>query len=909
MKPLDWSFKARSIWGKSPREDGLPWTPLVVHLEDAVFTAGHIFDHWLSRAAIEFFRRKLNCSHVQARNALCFVASQHDLAKAAPSFSAKVPELAGFAAQYGLLSSKDNCDSELGHHTVVGELLFRDYLIEKGAGRAVASSWAEIIGAHHGRSCEVSTLHFAQNEILRFGGDVAWQEVQREIFDRFFDALDMAHNPILTTPLDTPTQIRMTGFLIQADWMASKEEYFPQSGIGLSRRSRNAKAESAIQLPRPWTPDVPIDAQTLLSERFPPRSSDEEGFVIHPSQQMMFDAAMTMPEPGLMILEAPMGEGKTEAGWMAAEVLAARFGFSGVQFALPTRSTADSIFTRMTTWLKNHPPHSAPEGTNLWLGHGRNRSNKDFEHLFALRGATVKDSAGGGSVHEFFVSKMTPLVPMSVSTIDHVLLAGRRSKFVMLRHYGLANKVVICDEVHANDTYMNVYLRAALQWLGRLGVPVILMTATLPPEQRADLVAAYLNTKRARELEHLKKNTDYPLLTVATSQGIHQETCESSREGREFTVELVDDAEPTLFKEVANVTDAGGCVLILRNTVKRATATYLALKEAGFDVTLAHSLYLSTDRAKKDRQLTSWFKRGATRPRGKVVVATQVAEQSLDIDLDLLITDIAPMDLILQRAGRIFRHDREDRAVTTPRILITGFTHEEHDEDTPAMVAFERGANYIYGEWTLRQAHRLLSERSHIVLPDDIPQLVRAAYQPHILTGQSSPEETAWNTWENRQQVQRARAQQWTMKPTQSSMRRAFAAMAGCAKDDDDTAVRDGFAVEAVVVNFDGKNYRILNREGLHRPGAVLNTNPQRGFLLLDEVLDLLDCSLRLPPGLIHDDKFLEALGAQTPAVFNKTSKLKGIRLLALNRSMSTTLAGFSIRYSDELGLLHAKLD
>lgn len=205
-----------------------------------------------------------------------------------------------------------------------------------------------------------------------------------------------------------------------------------------------------------------------------------------------------MPGPGVMVVEAPMGIGKTEAALAAAEVLAYRFHCGGLIVALPTMATTDAMFGRVLAWVRSLP---SPHQLSMYLAHSKAALNDEAGtlprhcagHLYDEQG---KASAAAVAMGWLSGRKKGVLSTFVVATIDQVLFGALRSRHLALRHLALAGKVVIVDEVHAADAYMRAYLCRALQWLGAYGTPVVLLSATLPPDQREELLNAYESGRR-----------------------------------------------------------------------------------------------------------------------------------------------------------------------------------------------------------------------------------------------------------------------------------------------------------------------------------------------------------------------------------------------------------------------------
>ena len=447
------------------------------------------------------------------------------------------------------------------------------------------------------------------------------------------------------------------------------------------------------------------------------------GFWPNSLQQAVLEAADNISAPGLLIIEAQMGVGKTEAALAAAEVFANRRQAGGLFFGLPTQATANGIFDRLMDWAETQ---SEDMVHSIRLAHGMAELNAEYRQLFPGHATTEEDAdrnndpESGVLVHRWFQgNRQALLADFVIGTVDQLLMAALKQKHLMLRQLGLAGKVVVVDECHAYDTYMNCYLDRALTWLGRYQVPVILLSATLPARRRAELVNAYLGG-RAEE-GGWQTSRGYPLLTWTDGRHVCQRTVPLTEPGK--TVQLAPLTEDRLPAMLQEKLAQGGCAGVIVNTVRKAQAVATQLRQTlpGYEVFLFHAQFLMPDRAEKGQTLLLRLgKRSTPAERDRlIVVGTQVMEQSLDIDFDFLVTELCPMDLLLQRIGRLHRRvDRTDRPLPlqTAQCAVLDTGNE----------SFDAGSKAVYGEWLLWRTRQLLPQA--VVLPQDIPQLVQDTY-------------------------------------------------------------------------------------------------------------------------------------------------------------------------------------
>lgn len=863
---MSWSAATRSVWGKTDPANQL-WLPVVQHLEDAAAMAGHLYDHFLPRSTKELLSTLLGASSDEARTLVCWLAGLHDVGKLTREFTSQarviMPSVVGAMGDHGL--STNAPPTTFGHH-VLGQLILRDWLeANYTAPRRVAVTYACIAGGHHGRNPSKLTMNSAKNTPQNLGAG-AWNSVRDEVLAGMTSLTGA--NAYITgwaqRPLPVQSQTLLTGIVIMADWMASNQDLFPYLDDHTTDE-RVASATAELALPEPWTPTVPgADATPLLHERFPALKGDARAV-----QEALVAAAFAVDEPGLFILEAPMGVGKTEAALLAAEVLAARFGHGGVFFGLPTMATANPMFERVLAWLRTAiGDHDA----SVSLAHGKASLNDTYAGLAraSWQGA-VYDEEGTSEARAIVNGwlrgrKRSGLASFVVGTIDQGLFGALKAKHLVLRHLALAGKVVIIDEVHAADSYMRHYLRRLLEWLGSYRVPVILMSATLPPEHRDAFLQSYALGRGDQGCTSTDRIDTYPRITAYPSPTASPTIAPDATTTRVALHRLADHPEATR-DLLAELLDDGGCAGVLCNTVGRAQDMYRVLRESfGKDVELVHSRYLAPDRLAHEAALVARLGPDGDRPQRLIVVGTQVLEQSLDIDFDVMITDVAPVDLVLQRVGRLHRHPRPRPAqFSTPTLHLRGV---ENWDATP--IAATPGARTIYGETPLLRAAALFSTREHVDLPTDIPRLVRLAYDQDL----SVP--TGWEAaWAAAEQKAFASDEEKKKRASSYLLGTPFAKLnldgwINIAVSDPDASeaqgrsqVRDsedGLEVIALFADAEG-DVRLSPRLG-HHAGALVPTQLAAG---LDDGLAraMASCTLPLPLMMCHPgtiDRVIAAL-------------------------------------------------
>ncbi|WP_235001875.1 type I-E CRISPR-associated protein Cse1/CasA [Actinacidiphila paucisporea] len=936
------SVAARRAWGKHDRKtEG--WLPLRQHMADSGAVAGKLWDEWLPRNVKGLIAEALPGRLGDGRRLAVWLAAVHDAGKATPAFACQVDSLADAMRGVGLdmpYQKQFGDDRKLAPHGLAGQLLIQEWLAERhGWSGRVSGQFAIVAGGHHGVPPGHQRIHdlLLHPELIRTPGasDWTWKGVQFELLDACAQAAGV-HGRFAdwnSVRLPQPVQVALTAIVILSDWIASSAELFPYVSVdgkgGRTAEDRLDAAWRGLDLPAAWAPEEPTGT---AAELFAARFDLPAGAGIRPVQEAAVRLAREMDPAGLLIIEAPMGEGKTEAALAAAEILAARTGAGGCLVALPTRATGDAMFARLLKWL-DHLPDDGPRSVFLahakaalndaWAGlvRGGNRTiaavDVDGPQKVSAPGAAVRSGPSGLQAHQWLRGrKKGMLASFSVGTIDQVLFASLKSRHLALRHLALAGKVVVIDEVHAYDAYMNSYLERVLEWLAAYRVPVILLSATLPAARRSALAQAYAGG--GREVAPLAEDA-YPRLTAVSQDGGLREVRPPAASGRrtEIRMEPIDDDLTTLALRLEVELADGGCALVVRNTVDRVLSTAERLQDRFGEgrVTVMHSRFLAADRARKDAELLAMFGPDGKRPEGAhIVVASQVVEQSLDVDFDLLVTDLAPVDLMLQRMGRLHRHPRTRPArLRAPRCLVTG-TDWACDPPEPI-----RGSTGIYGgSYLLLRGLAVL--RQHLEgrplrLPDDISPLVQAAYGD----GQAGPGEWEAPLGESRAAYQkllagkRERAEIFRLGPVRRAGRPVIGWVDAGVGDADDTRegraqVRDSEeSVEVLVVQRrrDGTLATVpwldKGRGGLDLPEHA-PPSPRAAAAVAASALTL---PWHFSKPWVIDRTIAELERFQVGAWQVKECPwLAGELLLVLDEDCQTRLSGFDLRYSRSDGLM-----
>lgn len=932
-------WQAKVVWAKKARsEQDKQWLPLVTHMSDAAEIARLVWHQWLPYCTKREIATGLNL--IQEGNAdwgdsalSCFVflAAAHDLGKAIPAFQGRLSN-----SDFDEQLRKQLIEAELpltdNMHPLVARHYWASQLILEAHG--FSRKLAVILGGHHGqppRTQDLDCLRKGYKKDLGWGkGQEAWGEVQQELLAYALALGGISEQKAQSWQPDITAQVLLSGLVIMVDWIVSNEIYFPY--INLYERAshlaeRAYAAWEEICLPECWVPDNAYAQSDFYRNRF--------NIEPRPIQITVLDILKNVLNPGIVIIEAPMGEGKTEAALAVAEIMANITGRSGVFFALPTQASANGLFLRFCNWIE-----SLDDGVahTVKLAHGKadlnelyNKIPKRIEEMgeFWVGGEDSEATSDDALiVHEWFSGrKKGILADFVIGTIDQVLMGGLKQKHLALRHLGLANKVIILDECHAYDAYMSQYLYKVLNWLGAYGVPVIVLSATLPGERRQQMIEAYLNNeqsslpdydpifdKEKTEIPPLPPwatTLDYPIITYTDGcniEDVHQR--EVTGKQRSLIVKLDTlSTDEEIISKLEDLLSEGGCAGIIVNTVKRAQkiAHMLSQHFGGEQVHLLHSRYLAVDRAQKEKELFEKLGVDGERPQRCIVVGTQIFEQSCDLDFDVLISDICPMDLLIQRIGRLHRHKRNRLPkLLQPQCFIAGMSDS----------GFDQGAEIVYGKYLLMNTRALLP--SNIILPDNIPYLVQETYRPDgLLIPPELQKEYSEAKRKHEQRIVKkiTKARDFQISDPYKRLDDLTGWLDTSITDDPsgkrgEATVRDiDDSLEVLVVQRLDKDYYMLPWLSKFGGRKIPTDTPPN----VEHARAMAECSMQLPRelcwGLDKTIEELERISLHELRAWQQSSWLKGELFLVLDEQLSTVLCGYHLQYDQGYGMFSKKIE
>ncbi|MFC7329882.1 CRISPR-associated helicase Cas3' [Marinactinospora rubrisoli] len=803
---------------------------------------------------------------------------------------------------------------------------------------AAATMVAQLLGGHHGRFHHQEESHSASPLRALGYADDAWEEQRRAHLDVVSELMG---RPAPPSRIDGVVAALVCGIVIQADWLVSQLHFVRRQLALLSEGPADLRRHLAVA--RRTVPGLLAEAGL---SRPPARSG---GFTaafpgIPQPNGLQRSLERWLPElctgPGLLVVAAPMGEGKTEAGLYGAEIMGRASGRNGLYLALPTMATADQMYGRVRAYLDGRVDAAG----SMTLLHGMAWLNTDY--LPEVPGPPSGVRPGDGDVGATSVEsperrrlievtewlqgrKRGLFADYAIGTIDQALMAALRGRHNVVRMLGLSGKTVVIDEVHSADPYMQALLTRLLTWLGRLQVPVVLLSATLHHKIAAMLVDAYLKGAGRRRGER----TAPPAIAYPGWLYVDGRTHEVTANPeplpttprpplavslREVDLGGAEGRADALADELAGLLDEGGCAAVICTTVAEAQRTYDQIAgrladrfgdaEAGvrLELYLLHSRFPAEQRELITSEIVRRFgKQGAregARPGSAILVATQIIEQSLDLDLDLLVTDLAPMHLLLQRAGRCWRHEHLDLIkrpewAREPRMVVIAPARPDDTRSLP------RPWRFVYHPSLLLRTHNLLRKWAGrpIRVPEDVQELVDGMYE-HADLNLGNPDSDVDRLAE---EIAHRQLGANAAVPPPAEVRRDLYRLTD--RDDlGESKVATRFGAESLRVICcyeDDQGERWLDR-GRDRALPARGSSPDGTFTPADLRL-LLARTIPVPASWLDEDN----ASAAVPETWSANVHLRDVRLLVHGLSRDgavrpAEIAGRTALLDDELGLV-----
>ncbi len=698
-----------SYWGKASKDGG--YHLLAHHCLDVAAVA----DLWWSKSPP--IRRSfveasgLNENHARAW-VLLFIAL-HDLGKFDVRFQLKSPDTAlRLWAGFSNAKAAPYAHGENGYAWLLTESVSEYGLSPRQAD--AFEGWMKAVAGHHGSlpgDPEVQKP-FARPDVLAQDRK-ARREWFQTIWSMFLQPAGIEDGAVPPTPPPL-----LAGFCSVCDWIGSNEVdgYFsyrekPAADLFNYFEERKTIAENALKDVGVWRLSMGTGGMNRLFPQYEPRQI----------QTLVDDWPI---EPGMTIIEAPTGSGKTEAALAYAARLLSNNLADSIVFALPTQATANAMLERIEAVAEK----LYPEGGNVVLAHGKSQYNPKF---LDFRKASEQKTVQGGD--EALVQcvkwlscsrKRVFLGQIGVCTVDQVLLSVLPVRHQFVRAFGIRKSVLIIDEIHAYDRYMYGLLSAVLKGQRAAGGSAVLLSATLPFYQREQLLADWA-TADPPEIN------DYPLITHAGLTGPTRIwTLPESERPQLRRVEVDLWRTPAMLPEkdglkmAIKAARSGAKTAIVCNLVADAQRIFQQLKNEcaaeGVALDLFHARYRFMDRQERESAVLKIYGKDGSSGGGRILVATQVIEQSLDLDFDWLISQLCPADLLFQRMGRLHRHTRKGRPAgfEAPRCAV--LLPDTEDYGLHAV---------IYGnERALWRTEKMLRTSTPVVFPGAYRHWIEAVY-------------------------------------------------------------------------------------------------------------------------------------------------------------------------------------
>ena len=719
------------LWAKSARGTGRPVTayrPLRYHLIDAACVAEVLWDKCIPIGRRRFFSGRAGMSLNDLKRVAIVAAGLHDVGKCNPRFQLKHHEAP--KDLFGRATITHEFDEEPNHAYASGVTAVH---VDHGMG----TMFADILRGHHGRYQQGKDEHPHVLDKKEPGWLKARHDLASEIFGIW-------GKPEKTTFLPPEVAIWISGFVVACDWISSTVSVYPpendfQTNIIVDEANdyvvKSRRLAKRITKEMGWL-NIPGPVRDISFY-------DTFGFTSNVGQQAIFKALGDAKTPTITLVEYPTGYGKSEV----ALEMAARIGRAqeapGMYFALPTRASSDSMYARTRNWLEHVHLNQGP--INLQLLHGTAAISKTLESMVVKKfnedHGTIEESlfvAGGEDGIEdncceadgpmiaswFGRSKRGMLAPYAVGTVDQLLIAGLSARHTPLRIFGLGCKsTVVVDEVHAYDRYMTEILKVVLGWLGRMGVSVVLLSATLTECVGKELIGAWTG----REVDDTPW-ADYPRFAhtsieedaavVSTHVALEVERTISIKNTLSIELEL---GREHFCSIIPRLKIEGGRYVVICNTVKSAQDLYRKVKDTGLlensEIELYHARLIERNRQAVHERIESRCAKGMPRDGLMLVISTQVLEASIDVDFDELWSEVAPFESLIQRAGRIHRHASNSRPPSSKNPILN-------------ICGGERKSRFLpYPDYAVLRTIEILKGRTQIAVPTDIAPLIEQVYE------------------------------------------------------------------------------------------------------------------------------------------------------------------------------------
>lgn len=695
------------FWAKTDRSKQAKFHLLICHMVDVGNVALAIWETNLPTEIKQKISNLLKLDVDQAGRFIAFLAALHDIGKACPSFQGhdNFRFTEAFKGQFELICKNypfadklDRCSHAFISTFILEELFQYEMKVDKN----VASLFSFALGGHHGKFPNKNDILNLSESPSMIGNYPPADERWKNAWIALFQDIRRIFNPSIPQRLSLSIGTKnyllsfVAGLISVADWLGSIDKRFGHTEILEDPDRLNDYAEDSYQKALKvltdfrWTEWQPPQDKADFAKLF-------EITTPYPAQQQIIDLVGGFTEPAMVIIEDPTGRGKSESGLYIADYLSWKLQNRGLYIAMPTKATSNEMCKRLNQMLERrygkHIRSLLVHGHARWLTPTGDEADKPHEkekiNWFAEnRKQSLLSSFGVGTVDQSF---------MSVLQVNHYFV----------RLFALSGKTIIFDEVHAYDTYMSTIFERLLMWLRIIGASVVILSATLPNAQRRKFLHAYTGK------EVSTTHCSYPRVSWGFQNGnSNAMSLVLPDEKPEIQLGWIDQSPVEIAIKLSELMLEGGCVAVICNRIARAQEIYDEVCRLNQmnpwlnekDILLFHARFPIGWRNEIENDTKNRFGKDTTNPRlPSLIIATQVIEQSLDLDFDFMITDHAPIDLLIQRAGRLHRHKakrdvyRPER-LKLPQLLIARSVSEEDIPD------FGNDA-LIYNRWTLLRSY------------------------------------------------------------------------------------------------------------------------------------------------------------------------------------------------------------
>lgn len=681
-------MKLEDFWAKTE-----PFQSVLTHSTVSGIVCSYLLTNYLSTGSRNIIAKLLELPENELSAFMAYLVSLHDIGKVEYHFQCKNPGMKEKLQKLGI--DQSYVGSPNIRHEKTGATAIRRIWRAQGQKTGSSNLFSDILGAHHQKNIGMGSD----------SKDPIFLEFQRELEfamrERFFgkNTVDLPRKPQLNRGV---MEAILLGMVIITDWISSSS-VFADAETWITDADYEEQIRSRVRqfLSDSGLKPNPINWKNRFTDIWPWIQSGG----MRPLQKAAEQVEGGEKRHSLILLEAPMGEGKTEAGMYCAVQMMRKWRKDGFYVALPTAATSNQMVSRLRAWFAVNciPDHVRLLHGTAWM--------VDDDTC-----AQVMNTDDQNEITKWLAPLRRGLLgQFSVGTIDQAMLSVTKARYGVLRLLGLSNKVLVIDEIHSYDVYMGEFIQLLLHWCKAMEIPVVMLSATLPPKLKAKLLSPYTTEPLSGA---------YPMITAVCEDGSVEEIhIEKTVKNMTVSVELLPilNSPEKIAAKAVELAESGGCICVLMNTVRQAQSVFSAL-DGKFDGTLMlfHAQFPAGRRNEIEQDCIRLFgKDKSQRPQKAILVATQVVEQSLDVDFDAMLTAVAPIDLLLQRMGRIFRHDDTQRPdkFHSPAQWILIPDGENYGVDA-----------YVYPEILLRQSAHILSERNAVKIPEDLALLVAEGY-------------------------------------------------------------------------------------------------------------------------------------------------------------------------------------